>query len=123
MWFCAHAIFYFKLTDSEQESFLVHENVYLVYANDDSSARTIAKKIAKEHEDTSEDGHLELNGKKVACLFAGVRKLIEVETHPGSDQVNELSGLEVTYSVYEVDTLDEVFKLARGEMVNVLYRE
>jgi len=26
---CAHAIFYFKLQKEEQESFLVHENIYL----------------------------------------------------------------------------------------------
>lgn len=30
MWYCAHAIFYFKY--ERQESFLLHENVYLIEA-------------------------------------------------------------------------------------------
>jgi len=123
MWFCAHAIFYFKLLNSEQKSFLIHENVYLVFASDTCAATTVAKEIAKEYEDTGEEGNLELNEEKAAFLFAGIRKVISVETHPGSDRANELSGLEVTYSVYEVDTLEEVLKLTRGEMVDVLYRE
>jgi Domain of unknown function (DUF4288) len=122
MWFCAHAIFYFKLMDAEQESFLVHENIYLVGADDAASAAEIAKQLAKANEDTNENGHLELNERKTAYLFAGLRKIVEVE-HPNSERPNELSGLEVSYSVFEVDTLEEVFSLARSEMVNVLYRE
>jgi len=123
MWFCAHANFYFKLLDAEQDSFLVHENIYLVGANDAATAATIANQLARENEDLNEDGHLELNEKKAAYLFAGIRKMIKVESHPDSNWTVELRGLELSYSVFEVDTLEEVFGLTRGEMVDVLYRE
>src|SRR6478735_402250 len=72
MWFCAHAIFYFKLIDAEQDSFLVHENIYLVGADDAASAAAVAKQLAKTNEDLNEDGHLELNEKKTTYLFAGL---------------------------------------------------
>jgi len=94
----------------------------LAGADDAASATEIAKQLAKANEDTNEEGRLELNEKKAAYLFAGLRKLIEVE-YPNSGQANELSGLELNYSQFEVDTLEEVFSLARGEMVNVVYRE
>jgi hypothetical protein len=123
MWYCAHAIFYFKLIDSEQDSFLIHENVYLVSADNAASATEAAKQLAKTNEDLNEDGHLKLNDKKAEYLFAGLRKVIEVESHPDSGWAGELRGLELTYSVFEVDTLDEVLSLTRDEMVNVLYRE
>jgi hypothetical protein len=123
MWFCAHAIFYFKLLDAEQDSFLVHENIYLVGADDAAAAAAIAKQLARENEDLNEDGHLELNEKKAAYLFAGIRKMIKVESHPDPNWAVELKGLELTYSVFEVDTLEEVLSLTQGEMVNVLYRE
>lgn len=123
MWFCAHAIFYFKLLDTEQDSFLVHENIYLIGADDGAAAAAIANQLAKENEDLNEDGHLELNEKKAVYLFAGIRKVIKVESHPDSNWTVELRGLELSYSVFEVDTLEEVFRLTRGEMVDVLYRE
>lgn len=123
MLFCVHAIFYFKLLGQGQDTFLVHENVYLIDAEDEGQAEKVAVKIAKENEDLSEDGHLELNEQKVAYLFAGLRKVIEVE--PSSVPVNAsgLFGLELTYSEFEVDRLDQVLALARGDMVEVLYRE
>jgi hypothetical protein len=71
----------------------------------------------------NEDGHLELNEKKATYLFVGLRKVVEVESHTDSSSANELRGLELSYSVFEVDTLEEVFSLTQGEMVNVLYRE
>ena len=123
MYYCAHAIFYFKLMDAGQETFLVHENVYLISSNDPASACEIAERHALIVEDKNEDGHLELNGKKAAYLFAGIRKIIEVEHHPNEMALNELVLVEQTYSVYETDTLQEVSDLVDGKMVNVLYRE
>lgn len=121
MWYCAHAIFYFKY--ERQESFLLHENVYLIEAGDDERALLDAKKLAMESEDLSEDGHLEVDGNKASYRFAGIRKLIEVQLD--SDKTNRRldSGVELTYSVLVVDSLAEVEQLARGEMTPVLYRE
>jgi hypothetical protein len=123
MWYAVHAIFYFELMNAEQESYLVHENVYLVSAATTEAAEDEAVRMAQDDEDSNVDGHLEVNGEKARYRFAGVRKIIEAQTVPGSDDELPISGREITYSVMEVDTLDEVKALAAGEMVNVLYRE
>lgn len=125
MWHSAHAVFYFKLHRQPQESFLVHENVYLIHAETSAEAMTKAEAVARANEDLALDGHLELNGMKANYLYAGIRKLIEVEgpVHLAGLPAGVLDGKEVTYSVLEVDTLDEVMALAKGMMVEVLYRE
>jgi len=123
MLYCAHAIFYFKLLDQDQDSFLVHENVYLIEAENDDKAAKAAAEIGKNNEDASEDGHLELNEQKASYLFAGIRKIVEVETSPAPGGAVGLIGLELSYSEFEVDTLDQVRALAQGEMVEILYRE
>ncbi len=121
MWYCAHAIFYYKVNG--QESFLIHENVYLINAENEDVALSEAKKIAKENEDLNEDGHLYLNDNPATYLFAGIRKLIEIETNSDTAQGRISSGVEVTYSEMEVDTIEEVVDLADGKFVNILYRE
>ncbi|AQT61140.1 DUF4288 domain-containing protein [Cellvibrio sp. PSBB023] len=121
MWYCAHAIFYYKYAN--QESFLTHENVYLISAENEDAALLAAEKIAKENEDLNEDGHLYLNDIPAAYVFAGIRKLIEIETNSDTAQGKIISGVEVTYSEMEVDTLEEVVDLADGKFVNILYRE
>ena len=121
MWYCAHAIFYYSYQG--QDSFLIHENVYLVDAGDEDEAMLRAKSVAADHEDLSEDGHLEVNGNKAQYRFVGIRKLIEVELDNETAEGRLHSGIEATYSVLEVDNLSEVMRLAAGEMQSVLYLE
>ena len=71
---CAHSIFYFQISGQEQDTFLVHENVYLIDAINLDQARQVAIQFARGNEDLSEDGHLELNEQKIAYVFAGIRK-------------------------------------------------
>ena len=123
MWYCAHAIFYFEFKYEEQDSYLVHENVYLIQAVDESSAMGKAIEIAKENEDLSEDNHLELNEKPVRYLFSGIRKLITVSNYDKENEDIIESGIEATYSELEVDNLNQVKKLSEGSFVEVLYRE
>lgn len=123
MWYSVHAIFYFELVDGNQESYLVHENVYLISAATGEAVEEEAKRIATDNEDSNDDGHLEVNGEKARYRFAGIRKIIEAQTVPEPDDELSTNGREITYSVMEVDTIDEVKALAAGEMVNVLYRE
>jgi hypothetical protein len=123
MWYAAHAVFYFKLIDESQDSFLVHENIYIISAADSNAARAKAEIIGQANEDSGDDGHLELNEKRASYVFAGIRKIIEAETTPSPEDAPLANGQELTYSVLEVDTLDEVLALATGEMVDVLYRE
>lgn len=136
MWYCAHAIFYFKLKyKEEQESYFIHENVYLVQANDADEAMEKSLEYARDDEDSNENDSLLFNRKEpVCCIFAGIRKLITVDMSAGirklsdedaaliSDEYPPISGCELTYSELEVDTLEEVEKLANGEFVDVLYR-
>ena len=123
MWYCAHAIFYFEFKYEEQDSYLVHENVYLIQAVDESSAMGKAIEIAKENEDLSEDNHLELNEKPARYLFSGIRKLITVSNYDKENEDIIESGVEATYSELEVDNLNQVKKLSEGSFVEVLYRE
>jgi hypothetical protein len=121
MWYSAHAIFYFKC--EHRDSILVHENVYLVRSSDEEDALAQAISIARQNEDLNEDGHLELNSKPAQYLFAGIRKVVAVELNPDTAKDEIASGLEVTYSELEVDTIEDVTRLADGEFVDVLYRE
>ena len=123
MWYCAHAIFYFEFKYEEQDSYLVHENIYLIQAVDESSAMGKAIEIAKENEDLSEDNHLELNEKPVRYLFSGIRKLITVSNYDKENEDIIENGVEATYSELEVDNLNQVKKLSEGSFVEVLYRE
>lgn len=120
MWYCAHAIFYYE--SRGQESFLVHENVYLISADNDENALENAEALASGYEDLTgrlvgEDGRPSL------YRFAGIRKLISVATDQDPAEGRLHSGVEVSYSVMAVDTLDQVKRLARGDAVAVLYQE
>jgi hypothetical protein len=123
MWYAAHAVFYFKLINESQNSFLVHENIYVISASDRDTARAKAEIIGRANEEAGVDAHLELNGEKASYVFAGIRKIVEAETTPSPEGAPFAGGQELTYSVLEVDTLDEVLALAGGKMVTVLYRE
>jgi len=124
MIFCAHAIFYYKLLSRENETFLIHENVYLIVEEDFESAYIRAEQVAKEWEDLEGKDQL-LNDEPCAYIFAGIRKLRRIiECYDDIDLPINFSGEEITYSELEVDTLEEVERLAAGERVdNVLYRE
>ena len=74
-WFCVHAIFYYELQQETQDCWLVHENVYLIKAQDSVSACKVIEGKVNVLQDLSEDGHLVLNDKPVAYKFAGIRKV------------------------------------------------
>lgn len=46
MWYCAHAIFYFK--HEGQQSYRLHENVYLIQSDTAESAWQRAESLARE---------------------------------------------------------------------------
>ncbi|MFH0134222.1 hypothetical protein ACGLHS_28705 [Variovorax sp. VaC1] len=123
MWYAAHAIFYFEMIDSAQDSYLLHENVYIVSAPSDVDARVMAERVARSNEDLSGDGHLEVNERKAKYVFAGIRKVVSAQMIPGPDDAPLSTGREITYSILEVNNIDEINSLVAGEMVDVLYRE
>lgn len=120
MCYCAHAIFCYE--SQGQDSFLVHENVYLISADNDERALENASALACGYEDLS-GRLLGEDGRPSLYRFAGIRKLISVETDEDTAEARLHSGVEVTYSVMAVDTLDQVRRLARGDGVEVLYQE
>lgn len=111
---------YFELKNEPNDSYLVHENILLVSANNEDEALEVAEDEAGYSVDENEDDHLTLNDKPVVCRFAGVRKIWEIldqkDGFPLSDRI------ELTYSEYEVDKKEEVVQLANGDFVDVLYR-
>ena len=120
MWYCAHAIFYYE--SEGQESFLVHENVYLISADSDEQALADATALAAGYEDLS--GRLMGDdGEPSFYRFAGIRRLIPVAADDDVAEGGLPSGVEVTYSVMAVDTLDHVQHLASGDAIEVLYQE
>lgn len=121
MWYCAHAIFYFKTEGNS--SILAHENVYLIESPDGDAALSAAEELARSHEDLSEDGHLEVDGARAQYIFLGIRKLISVETNPDTAKGIIKSGIEVTYSVFQLSSLDKADLLVKGEEIDVIYIE
>jgi len=123
--FCAHAIFYYKLLFRENDTFLMHENVYLIIEDNFETAYIRAEQVARQSEDLNERRGLLLNDEQCAYIFAGIRKLRKIlNTYVNIEGQVNFSGEEITYSEFEVDTLEEVERLAAGECVDgVLYRE
>lgn len=122
-WFCAHAVFYYRLRNSKQTVFLVHENVLLIHASDSESALARAEALAREHEDIREDGSLQVEGEAADYVFAGIRKVIEVELNPETAEGKLMSDIELTYSVFELDSQRALNDLALGKTTRLLYRE
>ncbi|MDT3466983.1 DUF4288 domain-containing protein [Stenotrophomonas maltophilia] len=122
MWYCAHAVFFYQYDG--QDSFLVHENVYLISAEDEEVAMFKAKSIAVEYQQVGGDSSLEYNGKRAEYKFSGIRKLISVQVDSGvADSSAICSGVELTYSVMEVESILDVERIANGESVLVSYLE
>jgi len=125
MIYFAHAIFYFKLLFRKNDTFFVHENVYIIDAKDLDEANESAIKLAKTHEEMNDEGYLEINEEKCAYIFVGIRKITKAQKfflRVGT--LHDISGEEMTYSVFEVDSLEKLEMLAAGKTVDeVLYRE
>ncbi|EPG2417115.1 TPA: DUF4288 domain-containing protein [Stenotrophomonas maltophilia] len=122
MWYCAHAVFFYQYEG--QDSFVVHENVYLIGAEDEEKAMFKAKSIALEYEQIGVDSYLECDGKRAEYKFSGIRKLISVQVDSDvADSSAICSGVELTYSVMEVGSILDVERIARGELVAVNYIE
>lgn len=58
-----------------------------------------------------------------AAPIAGIRKLISVAADHDAGDGGLPSGVELTYPVVAVDTLDQVQRLPRGDAIEVLYQE
>ncbi|WP_143326451.1 hypothetical protein [Vandammella animalimorsus] len=123
-WYCVHAIFYFELMKDTQDSYLIYENVYLVRAINSELAEKKIDRFAKSLQDFNERGTLLVDDEKAKYLYKGVRKVISLENNLrlGNFCANQ-SMIELTYSVFEVDSWSDLCALASGDSVELIYVE
>ena len=123
-WYTASIIQSIKYKGNiKQETYPVYENLVLIEAISPEEALMKAEKHAEEV--SKIDDQLQLNGKQDYMCFEGVRKLIEVMEPLCTDdelEVKELrTGVELSYSYMEVETIDALEKLSKGKRVSVTY--
>ena len=119
-WYAVHALVAMKRVDSVGP-ISVYENIFLVEAKDSNDAVSLGQSMAKVEADIEDD--LTIDGVQAVRSFAGIRKVITISNPEplDLDQDRPVSGTEITYSEYEVDSEDELRKLAAGEQVTVRY--
>jgi hypothetical protein len=122
-WFAAHVIMYFKRARGPQTSFTAWENVHLIEAADADNAWRQAERIGRASEgDDPTLREVEADGDHpMACVFAGVRKVITVSHERGGDQVG--SGDEITFSEFILESEQAVRNLAAGKSTVVTYTD
>lgn len=117
-WYAAHTIMYMKLKEGTQAEYTVYENVILLEAESDDEAEE--KAIRRGHDEEGDsDNTLRYGDRPATMVFAGVRKVVacvDPESRPGD-------GTEITYSVFEVRTPQELSDLASGNEVHLSYKE
>ena len=121
-WFAASIIIGMKRRDGKG-AILVHENVILIEAKSAEEAHHIAVAEGEMHQGL--DGGLTIGGHPADNVFAGVRKVLTVDTSAVGTKMDDppKSGTEVTYSEFEVPDDETLQRLGRGESVDVRYVE
>lgn len=119
-WYAVHAIVAMRRVD-KIGPFSVYENVFLVEAN--SSAEASAKGAELATCEVNAGDNLTIDDVPAVRSFVGVRKVVSV-SNPSPldlDRDRPVSGTELTYSEYVVDSEEALQKLAAGEAVAVHY--
>jgi hypothetical protein len=113
-WYSAHIIMYVELRDRTQQRYPVWENIVLIKARDADAAFETAERRGRSEEGDS-DGSFRWGKHPARWVFAGVRKLTECVD--ASDRPAD--GTEVSYTEFELESLDAVRRLAAGKSVQV----
>jgi hypothetical protein len=117
-WYCAHIVMLVELKNATQERFPVWENVILIEAKNEEVAFDMAERHGRAEE--GDDGEtFEWEQSPARWVFAGVRKLTQFDTLSGSFD----SGVELTYTEFEVGSREEVKQLASGKPVQALFND
>jgi hypothetical protein len=107
-----------ELKDKGQKRFPVWENVVLIQASSEDEAFEKAERYGRAEE--GDDGGSFHWGKSPArWVFAGVRKLTECQT--ATDRPED--GTELTYTELELDSREDVKRLASGKPVQAYFNE
>jgi hypothetical protein len=127
-WFAGHVILYFDQGRRRQATFVVWENVYLVFAR---TGRQAAKKVeALGRAECVEDDSLTVGGKPARLVFGGVRKVLSCAADPAakdggltSDVPVMYSGVEATFSEFVVRGRNKLRALIAGRPISLEYQK
>lgn len=119
MWYCVHALHYFKYIDGTQTEFLVWEHMYLINAASTSEAKRKGELRAKEDEGDS-GASLMLNNRPARLEFITVRKVVQCQDLDEQLRM-PTDGTELSYSEYLVSNQDDFEKLTNAETATVSY--
>jgi|GEM_PF-2630073 len=114
MMYFAHAIFY-KKKDNKDGNIMVCEKVFSIKGDDDDKfdkLNFLAEEVVKDF--------LTKQGVDSDWIFAGVRKIIEISI-PWINLPIELTGIQMTESIFEVSSMKDVKNLVKGKMVELTY--
>ena len=111
-WYAAHLILAVRFKDGVQDRHPVWENVVLISAESDEEAFRKAEERGRADEG-DDDGSFRWGDRPATWVFIGVRKLTAL-AHPDA---RPRDGDEVTYTEMEVDSSDDVDRLAAGDAV------
>ena len=117
-WYIAHVIMSVRFKDGYQDKYPVWENFILVEAASKKEALGKAEQRGREDEGDSQ-GSFTWDGRPATWTFAGIRKLIICEGRG----VQPTSGIEVSYSEYELPTEEALQRLVNGDSVHLIYVE
>jgi len=106
-----HAIFYTK-KDHTDGGIKVCEKIFSIKEDDDDKLDFLAEEVVKDF--------LTKQGADSDWIFAGVRKIIRM-ADPEIDLPIELTGIQMTESIFEVSSMKDVKKLVKGKMVELTY--
>ena len=128
-WFAAHVLLYFEVAPSADGPVSVMENVYLIEADDEDTARRKAEERGRA--DCGDDsGTLRIEGRAAELRYGGIRKLISPRRSAerliqSPDEPVDLleDGTEATYSRFVVSNREDLKMLMSGQPVSVLYKE
>lgn len=122
-WFAASIIVTMRPIEKSSEPILVYENVVLIEAADSDEAWSKATVYATAS--IVADESLTVNEKPAVEKFVGIRKLINISNPSPLDLDKDapVNGTEVTYSVFEVASEEDLAKLAAGDDVAIRYVE
>jgi hypothetical protein len=118
MWYCVHALLYFRYKDGKQDEFPAWENLYLIKAPSVETARLEGERRAKQDE-TDSDGTLSYNERPATLTFAGILRVVECEDLDMNSGL-PISGTELSYNELTIPDKIEFDKLVRGESANVI---
>jgi hypothetical protein len=113
-WFAVHTVITVQRVD-QLGPISIYENIFLVQAANSSQAKLEGERLVKPEVDSDDD--LTIDGFPAKRTFAGIRKVVNVSNPEPLDLDNDrpVSGTEITYSEFEVDTEDDVIKFVSGQ--------